>query len=55
LWYRCQRIIYDDQPFLFLAVPREVTGLNSRFCGVEPNAIGFFVNLPDWYISDDCK
>jgi len=31
---------------LFLAVPFEVVGLHRRFCGVEPNAIGFFVNLP---------
>ncbi|MEJ2719956.1 MAG: peptide-binding protein [bacterium] len=55
LWYRCQRIIYDDQPFLFVAVPYEVVGLNRRFCGVEPNAIGFFVNLPQWYIGGGCN
>ncbi len=54
LWFRCQRIIYGDQPFMFLAVPYEVVGLNRRFCGVEPNAIGFFVNLPGWYIGEDC-
>jgi peptide/nickel transport system substrate-binding protein len=54
LWYRCQRIIYDDQPILFLAVPYEVVGLKSRYCGVKPNAIGFFVNLPEWYVSDKC-
>ncbi|UCH85334.1 MAG: peptide-binding protein [Candidatus Latescibacterota bacterium] len=52
LWYRCQRIIYDDQPFLFLTVPHEVVGLNRRIQGVEPNAIGFFVNLPDWYVGE---
>ena len=55
LWHRCQRVIYDDQPFLFLAVPHDVVGLNGRFCGVEPNAIGFFVNLPEWYIGEDCR
>ncbi|MBP2680234.1 MAG: ABC-type transport system, periplasmic component [Candidatus Krumholzibacteriota bacterium] len=54
LWFRCQRIIFEDQPVLFLAVPYEVVGLHRRFCGVEPNAIGFFVNLPEWYEADVC-
>jgi peptide/nickel transport system substrate-binding protein len=54
LWFRCQRIIFEDQPVLFLAVPYEVVGLNRRFCGVEPNAIGFFVNLPEWYEAESC-
>ena len=54
LWYECQRIIYDDQPVLFLAVPYEVVGLRSRYCAVEPNAIGFFVNLPEWYVGEKC-
>ncbi len=54
LWYQCQRIIYDDQPILFLAVPYEVIGLDCRYRDVKPNAIGFFVNLPEWYVSEKC-
>jgi peptide/nickel transport system substrate-binding protein len=54
LWHECQRVIYEDQPIFFLAVPYEVVGLRKRFCGVEPNAHGFFVNLPEWFVSDDC-
>ncbi len=53
MWYRCQRIIYDDQPILFLSVPHEVVGLGGEYRGVEPNAIGFFVNLHEWYVSGD--
>lgn len=53
VWYRCQRIIYDDQPILFLSVPHEVVGLRRGYRGVKPNAIGFFVNLHEWYISDE--
>ncbi len=53
VWYRCQRIIYDDQPILFLSVPHEVVGLRRGYHGMEPNAIGFFVNLHEWYISDE--
>ncbi len=54
LWFRCQRLIFEDQPVLFLAVPYEVVGLHRRFCGVEPNAIGFLVNLPEWYEAETC-
>jgi peptide/nickel transport system substrate-binding protein len=54
LWYQCQRIIYEDQPIFFLAVPHEVVGLRKEICGVQPTAYGFFVNLPEWYIDPDC-
>jgi peptide/nickel transport system substrate-binding protein len=54
LWSRCQRLIYEDQPIFFLAVPHEVVGLNSKFCDVRPNAKGFFENLPEWYIGENC-
>ena len=54
LWYECQRIIYEDQPIFFLAVPYEVVGLRDHFCGVEPNAHGFFVNLHEWYVGEGC-
>ena len=51
LWYRCQRIIYQDQPFTFIAVPYEVNGLHSKFKGVRASPISFFINLRDWYVS----
>lgn len=54
MWHECQRIIYDDQPLFFLAVPYEVVGLQSRFCNVKPNAHGFFVNLPEWHVDRNC-
>lgn len=54
LWFRCQRLIFDDQPVLFLAVPYEVVGLHRRYCEVKPNAIGFFANLPEWYEGEIC-
>ncbi len=48
LWSKCQRIIYDDQPFMFLAVPREVNVLSSRFGNVHPNPISFLYNIRNW-------
>ncbi len=50
LWSKCQRIIYGDQPFTFIALPYEVNALNGKFYGVEPSPISFFINLRDWYI-----
>jgi peptide/nickel transport system substrate-binding protein len=52
LWHECQRLIYDDQPIFFLAVPHEIVALRRKFCGVEPNAHGFFVNVTDWKVGD---
>ncbi len=54
LWSRCQKLIYQDQAICFLAAPYEVVGLNRKFCGVKPNAIGFFVNLAEWNVGDEC-
>jgi peptide/nickel transport system substrate-binding protein len=53
LWSECQRAIYEDQPFLFLAVPYEIYGLAERFENVEPSPISFFNNLEDWEIGED--
>jgi len=50
LWCRCQRIIYDDQPFTFIAIPYEINALHSRFRGVRASPISFFINLRDWYV-----
>jgi peptide/nickel transport system substrate-binding protein len=52
LWHRCQNIIYEDQPFTFIAIPYEVNGLRSKFQGVRASPISFFINLRDWYVSD---
>ncbi len=55
LWNRVQQLIYDDQPYTFIAVPQEITALDDRFCNVVPNAISFFANLPRWGIVPDCE
>ena len=52
LWSRCQRIIYEDQPFTFLAVQYEVVALRSKFKGVRASPISFFISLRDWYIEE---
>jgi peptide/nickel transport system substrate-binding protein len=54
LWDRAQRLIYEDQPYTFIAVPKEITALDDRFCGVNPSAISFFVHLPQWGVKPAC-
>ncbi len=54
LWSRAQALIYDDQPYTFIAVPKEITALDDRFCNVSPSAISFFANLPAWGVKPDC-
>ncbi len=52
LWHECQRIIYEDQPFTFIATPYEVNAIRKKFEGVRASPISFFINLRDWYIRD---
>jgi len=54
LWNRAQQIIYHDQPYTFIAVPKELTAIDDRFCDVAPNAISFFVDLEHWGVKPDC-
>ncbi len=53
-WNRVQQLIYDDQPYTFIAVPKELTAVDDRFCDISPSAISFFVNVPRWGIKPDC-
>ena len=55
LWNRAQRMIYDDQPYTFIAVPKELTAVDDRFCNVTPSAISFFVDLHHWGVKPDCS
>lgn len=55
LWSKVQRIIYEEQPFTFIAIPYEVNALDGRFCNVQPNAISFFYNLRDWRSGPACE
>jgi peptide/nickel transport system substrate-binding protein len=54
LWARAQRMIYDDQPYTFIAVPQELTAIDDRFCHVTPSAISIFAHIADWRIAPDC-
>ncbi len=54
LWNRVQRLIYEDQPYTFIAVPKEITAVDDRFCNISPSAISFFAHLSRWGVKPDC-
>jgi peptide/nickel transport system substrate-binding protein len=51
LFYRAQELIYNDQPFTFLNVPRAVNVVDRRFRDVKPDAISMYHYLYNWWIS----
>jgi len=50
LWSEAQRAIYQDQPYTFIALPHELTGVDDRFCNVKPSPISTFTHIADWRI-----
>jgi peptide/nickel transport system substrate-binding protein len=54
LWVRAQRLIYEDQPCTFIAIPQELTAIDDRFCNVTPSPISIFAHITDWRIKPDC-
>lgn len=54
LWAQAQRMIYDDQPHTFIAVPEEITAIDDRFCNVQPSAISIFAHIASWRLKPDC-
>jgi peptide/nickel transport system substrate-binding protein len=51
LYKQIHRILYDDQPYMFLYVPESLVILNTRFRGVSPAAAGLTYNFIDWWVS----
>ncbi|MBN2071712.1 MAG: peptide-binding protein [Candidatus Krumholzibacteriota bacterium] len=53
LFYKAQRMIYDEQPYTFLYVRSELLILHKRFRDAEPDAISSFHNLHEWWIEGE--
>jgi len=51
LFFEVQELIYEDQPYTFLYVPHALSALNRRFGGAEPDPIGMYHNLHEWYVT----
>lgn len=51
LYRKIHRILYDDQPYMFLYVPESLVAVNSRFNGVAPAPAGITYNFIDWWVA----
>jgi peptide/nickel transport system substrate-binding protein len=49
-YYKIHQILYDEQPYMFLYVPDNLSILHNRFQGVKPAPIGIGYNFIDWWV-----
>jgi peptide/nickel transport system substrate-binding protein len=50
LYFEIQRILAEDQPYIFLFQDLSYTGVNNRVGGIRPTPLGIEYNLHEWYI-----
>ncbi|MFA5147435.1 MAG: peptide-binding protein [Candidatus Omnitrophota bacterium] len=50
IYREIHRLIYDDQPYLFLYAPEMLPVVHKRFHGVEASKIGIGYNFIRWYV-----
>ena len=48
-YHQIQRILYEEQPYMFLYIPDALPIISSRFEGIIPAPIGLSYNLIDWW------
>jgi hypothetical protein len=44
--------MYEDQPYDFLFVPRDILVYNKRIDGINPGAWKFRYNIHEWFIQE---
>lgn len=52
IYSKVQRLIYEDQPYVFLYVPKSLVAVNKKVKGVEPKKAGIFYNIENWRIEE---
>ena len=50
-YQQIHRILYEEQPYMFLYVPQSLSALHTRFQGVKPAPIGIGYNFIDWWVA----
>ena len=50
IYHEIHKLIYEDQPYLFLYTADALPIVNSRFKGVESSPIGIGYNFIKWYV-----
>ena len=52
LYKQIQEYMYEDQPYDFLYVPRDILVYNQRIGGLNPGAWEFRYNIHEWFIQE---
>ncbi|HOU36826.1 MAG TPA: ABC transporter substrate-binding protein, partial [Candidatus Omnitrophota bacterium] len=50
IYRRIHRLIYDDQPYMFLFTSESLSVLHNRFQEVKPEAAGIGYNFIEWWV-----
>ncbi|MCA1742785.1 MAG: peptide-binding protein [Desulfovibrionales bacterium] len=50
-----QEILHDEQPYLFLFVPKSLPVVHSRFKGIEPAPAGIMYNFRQWWVPGELQ
>lgn len=53
IYREIHKLIYEDQPYLFLYAPDALPIVNSRFKNVESSPVGIGYNFIKWYVPKD--
>ncbi len=52
IYKQIQQALYDEQPYVFLYVPRDTLAYNTRIGGMAPGSWEFRHNIHEWYIKE---
>jgi len=50
VYHKIHRILYDDQPYMFLYVPNSLVSVSRRFEEIKASPIGIGYNFIDWWV-----
>ncbi|MFN2156517.1 MAG: ABC transporter substrate-binding protein [Anaerolineae bacterium] len=53
IYRQIQAQLYEDQPYIWLDVPRKFVAIDSRVGGVNPGPWSTWYNVQEWYIRED--
>jgi peptide/nickel transport system substrate-binding protein len=51
IYNRIHRLIYDEQPYMFLFTSESLSALHKRFQGIKPAPLGIGYNFIDWWVA----
>lgn len=51
IYYKVQKILAEELPYIFLYVPDSLVIVNKKIQGIKPSPIGIGYNLPKWHIA----